>query len=63
MAGVIFLFFIISMLFLVGAFYNLKLANSASSYPPKHLLKKRASVLAIGGLTSLLIAFLLYYIQ
>ncbi|WP_243291457.1 hypothetical protein [Bacillus sp. FJAT-47783] len=63
MAGLIFLFIIIGMLFFAGAIHYLKLANTTNSYPPKRVLRKRALTLTAGGVVSLLFGFIFYYIQ
>lgn len=63
MVGIVFLFFIISLLLFIGAFHHVKLIHSMNSYPPKHMLKKRAAALTFGGFTAFLIALVLYYTQ
>ncbi|WP_191556188.1 hypothetical protein [Metabacillus idriensis] len=63
MAGVIFLFFIISLLFFIGAFHYLKLAQQSASYPPRHVVHQKAAVLAGGGTLALLIGILFYSFQ
>jgi hypothetical protein len=61
LAGVIFLFFTISLLFFLGAFHYVKLAQQSASYPPKRVVHQKAVVLAGGGAISLLIGISFYY--
>ncbi|WP_170289326.1 hypothetical protein [Metabacillus lacus] len=63
MAGIIFLFFVIGFLLYVGAFHYFKLFQSSASYPPKRTLKDKVFVLVSGGSISLLISFMLYWLQ
>ncbi|MFC0272060.1 hypothetical protein ACFFIX_11420 [Metabacillus herbersteinensis] len=63
MSGVIFLFFVISLLLFIGTFHYLKLIGQSAAYPPKKVLKQKATVLGTGGAISLLLGSLLYFFQ
>ncbi|KKI90799.1 hypothetical protein WQ54_18800 [Bacillus sp. SA1-12] len=63
MAGVIFLFFLISLLLFIGAFHFLKLLQQSASYPPKKIVKQKVTVLASGGAVALFIGVILLYFQ
>jgi hypothetical protein len=63
LAGVIFLFFTISLLCFIGTFHYLKLAQQSASYPPKHVVHQKAAVLAGGGVLALMIGILFYSFQ
>ncbi|HZH62795.1 MAG TPA: hypothetical protein VEY70_25215 [Metabacillus sp.] len=54
-----FLFFVISLLLFIGAFHYFKLLQQSASYPPKKIVKQKIAVLASGGVTMLLIGFIL----
>lgn len=59
LSGVIFIFFIIALLFFIGAFHYLKLVQQSASYPPKKQLKQKVAVLASAGFISLVIGIIL----
>ncbi|MDQ0232308.1 hypothetical protein [Metabacillus malikii] len=59
MSGVIFLFFVISLLLFIGVFHYFKLLQQSASYPPKKIVKQKITVLASGGAISLLIGIIL----
>jgi hypothetical protein len=59
LAGVIFLFFAISLLCFIGAFHYLKLAQQSASYPPKHVVHQKAG----GGVLALMLGILFYSFQ
>ncbi|MBM7702682.1 hypothetical protein [Metabacillus iocasae] len=62
MTGVIFGLFVISFLLIIATI-NLFLASKrTASYPPKHVLKKRAMTFGASGMVLFLLAFTLYYV-
>jgi hypothetical protein len=61
MSGVIFLFFVISLLLFIGAFHYFKLMQQSASYPPKKVVQQKVSVLASAGVVTLLIGIMLIY--
>ena len=63
MSGVIFLFFVISLLLFIGAFHYFKLLQQSASYPPKKIVKQKVNVLASAGVIMLLIGIMLIYFQ
>lgn len=63
MSGVIFLFFVISLLLFIGAFHYFKLLQQSASYPPKKIVKQKVNVLASAGIIMLLIGIMLIYFQ
>ena len=63
MSGVIFLFFVISLLLFIGAFHYFRLFQQSTSYPPKKLVKQKVLVLASAGAGSLCIGIILMYFR
>ncbi|HZG74091.1 MAG TPA: hypothetical protein VEY51_21360 [Chondromyces sp.] len=63
MDGVIFGFYTLSIILFVGMANSLMGIYKPGIYPPKKVLRKRASVLASGGIFTLLIAILLTVIR
>jgi hypothetical protein len=63
MSGVIFLFFVISLLLFIGAFHYFRLLQQSASYPPKKVIKQKVTVLASAGGVALLIGIMLVYFQ
>lgn len=59
MAGVIFLFFVLSFLSFIGVFHYFQLFQRSASYPPKRVIKQKIVVLATAGFLSLLIGMIL----
>lgn len=62
MAGMIFGLVALSILLLFGMFNAIRVVQKTASYPPKHLLKKRAAMFGISALVILLMALTLYYV-
>lgn len=63
MKTVVVTFFIISAILLLGTIKYLLDVTKPGVYPPKQVLKKRASVLAGGGVVCLLFAILLSFLS
>ncbi|PLR77978.1 hypothetical protein CU633_07680 [Bacillus sp. V3-13] len=59
MGGIRFAFFALSVLLFLGAIRSLLAAQSPGSYPPKHVLRARATALAGGGVVLFAFALLL----
>ncbi|MDQ0247193.1 succinate dehydrogenase/fumarate reductase cytochrome b subunit [Bacillus fengqiuensis] len=62
MAGMIFGLVALSILLLFGMFNAIRVVQKTASYPPKHILKKRAAMFGISALVILLLALILYYV-
>ncbi|WP_110114382.1 hypothetical protein [Bacillus sp. CGMCC 1.16541] len=62
MTGIIFGFFMVSFLFIIATINSFIASKRTSSYPPKHVLKKRVMTFGASGLAFFLIAFTLYYV-
>jgi hypothetical protein len=62
MAGMIFGLAALSILLLFGMFNAIRVGQKTASYPPKHILKKRAAMFGISALVILLLALTLYYV-
>lgn len=62
MAGLIFGLVALSILLLFGMFNAIRVVQKTASYPPKHILKKRAAGFGISALVILLVALTLYYV-
>ncbi|AIE59253.1 hypothetical protein [Bacillus methanolicus] len=59
MDGIIFGFFVLSAVLLIGTVLNLIATKKPGIYPPKYILKKRAGILAAGGIAVLFLGILL----
>ncbi|WP_078408566.1 hypothetical protein [Priestia abyssalis] len=62
MAGMIFGLAALSILLLFGMFNAIRATQKTASYPPKHILKKRAAMFGISALVILLLVLTLYYV-
>lgn len=62
MAGLIFGLAALSILLLLGMFNAIRVVQKTASYPPKHILKKRAAMFGMSALVILLLALTLYYV-
>ncbi|WP_335872023.1 hypothetical protein [Bacillus sp. 2205SS5-2] len=61
MNGVVFGFFALSIILFFGTFHYILASQKPGMYPPKNLLKRRASVLAGGGCIVFILGLLLWF--
>ncbi|KPL61525.1 hypothetical protein [Rossellomorea vietnamensis] len=61
MDGIIFGFFALSTVLFLSMVYNFISIQRPGMYPPKNILKKRATILGAGGLITFLIGILLWF--
>jgi hypothetical protein len=62
MAGLIFGLFSLSAILLISTFNTIKAVQKTASYPPKHVLRKRAATFGFSAVIVFLLAFILYYV-
>lgn len=62
MAGFLFTLFLLSVILIFAAFNTAVAVQKTASYPPKRVLRKKATILGISGTTVFLLAFILYYV-
>jgi hypothetical protein len=63
MSGIVISLFVISLLFFIGSLHKFFLLKKTASYPPKHVLKKKAATLGAGGFLFLFIFIMVYYLH
>ncbi|PFA62571.1 hypothetical protein CN378_20315 [Bacillus sp. AFS015802] len=61
MDGIIFGFFALSGVLFLSMVYNFISIQRPGMYPPKNILKKRATILGSGGLITFLIGILFWF--
>jgi hypothetical protein len=60
MDGIMLFFFLLSGCFFMGMLQSFLSSRRAGIYPPKNILKKRASILAVSGMVFFLLGLLFY---
>ncbi|MFC3883799.1 hypothetical protein ACFOU2_09910 [Bacillus songklensis] len=62
MAGLVFGLFSLSVILLVATFGTIMAVQKTASYPPKHVLRKRAATFGFSAVMVFFLAFILYYV-